>query len=287
MSDSQWIIEVDAPSFATAVVERSKTVPVVLDFWATWCGPCQSLGPALEKLAREENGRFVLGKVDIDTNQELAQAFRIESVPTVIAIVDGRPVDGFMGDLPETELRAFLDRIAPGGGGSELLVMEAKALAEAGETEQAARLLRDYLRENEEDGDARITLAGLLVDLGKKEEAKLVLAKLSEEQAQSAEAKAIRTRIDFLESAGDLEELERAVNERPEDASAHLELGEGLCAAQKYESGLDHLLSSIRLDADFAEGAAKRKMLEVFELLGLEDPVANEYRFKLSLELFS
>lgn len=286
MAKSSWIIDVDAPSFATAVVERSKSLPVVLDFWATWCGPCQTLGPALEKLANEENGRFLLAKVDIDQNPEIAQAFRIQSVPTVIAIVDGRPVDAFQGALPEPELRAFLDRIAPAGGMGANPEAEARQLAEAGDVEGAVKLLRDHLRTSD-DGETRILLAGYLVDLRRHEEAKLVLAKLSEEDAQTSAARAVQTRIAFAESAGDLDELRRGVEDNPQDAGAHLDLGQALVAAEDYESGLEHLLEAIRLDPTYADGAAKQKMLEVFDLLGLEDPVANDYRFKLSLELFA
>ena len=286
MSESPWILDVDATSFASDVVERSQSVPVVLDFWATWCEPCRTLGPALEELARRHEGRFVLAKVDIDHNRELAQAFRIESVPTVIAIVEGRPVDGFMGVLPPAELEAFLDRIAPGGGTASGPVDEAQALAAAGDVDGAVVLLRTHL-EQSEDVEARITLAHLLLEADRGSEAQAELDRLDEAQAEHPEVKALRTRLAFLENAGDLEERRAAVAERPEDPAAHLELGTALCATEAYAEALEHLLTSVRLAPEHEEGAAKSKMLEIFDLLGLEDPVANDYRFKLSLELFS
>jgi len=261
-------------------------LPVVLDFWATWCEPCRTLGPMLEALAEEGNGRFLLAKVDIDRNPEISQAFHIESVPTVIAIVDGRPVDGFQGALPEPELRDFLDRIAPVTGGAGAAA-EARSLAEAGDTEGAVTVLREHLRGKNDDADARVQLAGYLVALGRLGEAKMVLAKLSETEAETPPARAVRTRLAFAESAGDVDELRRGVEENPGDAGARLELGKALVASEKWADALEHLLESVRLDPSLGDGAAKREMLEVFELLGLEDPVANEYRFKLSLELFA
>lgn len=288
MPKSPWIIDVDALSFASAVVERSKSVPVVLDFHAAWCGPCQTLGPALEALAVEGDGRFLLAKVDVDQNPEISQAFRIQSVPTVIAVVDGRPVDGFQGALPDAELRAFLDGVAPAGPApaSDVLA-RADELEQAGRPERAIELLREHLAGAPDDAAARLRLAALLLDGGDPDDAEMVLGELSDEQAGGAEARALRTRIAFVKSAGDVQTLRRAVAEDPRNAGARLDLGTALLASQEWAAGLEELLEALRLDPEGVGKTAKLKMVEVFDLLGLEDPVANEYRFKLSLELFA
>ena len=287
MPETRWIVDVDAAAFATAVVERSRSVPVVLDFWATWCGPCKTLGPLLEKLANEEPGRFVLAKVDIDRSPELAQAFRITSVPTVLAVVNGRPLDGFQGALPEAELRRFLDGVAPSKAALQDLMAQARELEEAGDVDGAIGLLQEELAHDAPHPEARTQLARLFLERGELDAAKRLLDELSDEESRGAAARALRSRLAFLEGAGDLDELRRAVERAPESAAARLELGKGLVALESYAEGLEQLLESIRRDPGLEGGAARKKMLEVFELLGLDDPVANEYRFKLSLELFA
>jgi putative thioredoxin len=288
MPETRWIVDVDAAAFATAVVERSRSVPVVLDFWATWCGPCKTLGPLLEKLANEEPGRFVLAKVDIDKSPELAQAFRITSVPTVLAVVNGRPLDGFQGALPEADLRRFLEGVAPSRTAQQTdLQAQARELEEAGDLDGAIGLLQEELLHDAPDPGARTQLARLFVERGELDAAKSLLDGLPDEESRSAAARALRSRIAFLEGAGDLDELRRAVERAPESAAARLELGKGLVAVESWASGLEQLLESLRRDPGLEGGAARKKMLEVFELLGLDDPVANEYRFKLSLELFA
>ena len=282
-----WVVDVDARTFETEVIERSKTAPVLIDFWADWCGPCKELTPRLEKRAREGAGRFRLAKIDVDANPELAQAFRVQGIPSVLAVVDGRLADGFQGALPDAELDRFLDRIAPGGPSKEARVLElARARIAAGERDEAIAGLRDHLRQRPDDDPARTLLVDVLLDEDRLREAKLVFEKLSDEARETPEGKAVAARIAFAENATDVGPLEAAVAAAPDDAAARLELGRAYVAAKEYEKGLEALLAAVRLDPE-GGAEAKKSMIEVFELLGLEDPLANDYRFKLSLELFT
>ncbi len=289
MSDpNAWVVDVDARTFEQAVIERSRSVPVLVDFWAGWCGPCKTLSPLLERKARAGAGRFLLAKVDVEESPELAQAFRVQNIPSVLAVVDGRLADGFQGALPEAELDRFLDRIAPGGPAqAEDVVERARRLDEEEKRDEAIALLRDHLRRESDHAPARTLLADLLVDAGKLREAKLVFEKLSAEAKDSPAGKGLRARIDFAESATELGPLEHAVEEAPEDAGARLELGRAYAAAKEHEKGLAELLQAVQLDPAGRAAEAKAAMLEIFDILGLEDPLANEYRFKLSLELFA
>lgn len=286
-SPDDWVVDVDARTFEQEVIERSRTVPVLIDFWAGWCGPCKELTPRLEKRAREGGGRFRLAKIDVDANPELAQAFRVQGIPSVLAVVEGRLADGFQGVLPDAELDRFLDRVAPGGPSKQDRILEqAREHVAAGRPSEAIALLRDHLRRSPDDAPARTLLVDVLLDEDKLREAKLVFEKLSEEARATPEGKAAAGRIAFAENATDLGPLEAAVAAAPDDAAARLELGRALVAAKEYEKGLETLLAAVRLDPEHAE-EAKKSMIEVFELLGLEDPLANDYRFKLSLELFT
>lgn len=284
-----WIVSVDAKDFEKDVIERSKSIPVLVDFWAEWCGPCKELGPLLEKKAREDAGRFVLAKVDVDRNQELTQIFRIQGIPAVLALVDGKLADGFQGALPEPELDAFLERIAPRQApATESAILDrARSLAAEGQAEEAIAQLRNHLREKPDHAPGRLLLAELLVDADRAPEAEKVFAKLSDEAQGSAAGRALKARLDFAGDAGDLEELAGAVAAAPDDAEARIALGKARLAAQQYEEGLEELLEAVRLDPHGSGTEAKEAMLEVFDVLGLEDPVANDYRFKLSLELFA
>ena len=288
--EASWIIEVDSRNFEREVIERSRSVPVVVDFWATWCGPCKTLGPELEQRAREGRGRFVLAKVDIDRNPELAQAFRIQAVPTVLALAQGRLVDGFQGSLPGPELDQFLERVAPGDSArtkTDKEVERARTLAGEKKCEQAIGMLRECLRAAPEHLEARLALAEILIDAGKAREAKLVLDKVPADSPQPEKLKALRSRLEFAEAAGDLGELEERVRATPEDHAARIALGKALVAARDYPRALENLLEVVRADGGEPGKEAKKTMLEVFEILGLEDPIANEYRFKLSLVLFN
>jgi putative thioredoxin len=283
MSDSPWIVDVGVENFQQAVVDRSHEVPVVIDFWAPWCGPCKTLGPLLERFASEKAGAFVLAKVDTDKNPELAQAFQIQGIPTVVAISKGRPVDGFTGALPPGELKAFLDKLAPGGGPSAL--EHARALEEGGDRSEAIEVLRAHLRESTDDQEARIELARMLLDDDKPVDARKLFDRVPEEARGTDAARAVQARLDLLEGAGDLAALEAAVAADPDDLAAKIGLGRALCAASRHEEGLEHLLDVVKRDRTIDDDAARKAMLEVFEALGPEDPITDEFRQRLQMVL--
>ena len=282
---SSWIVDVNTQNFRAEIIERSLKTPVVVDFWAEWCGPCKQLGPALEAAARDGNGRFILAKVDVDRAPELAQAFQVQGIPTVLAIFDGRVVDGFSGALPPAELRRFLDKVAPPLGPTP--VEEARLLAADGRLDEAIGVLREHLAQRGEDDEARLELANLLVDAGKLEDAKAEHALVGEAARKSDAGKALETKLRYADGAGDLAPLEAAVKAKPDDPAARIALGKGLAAVQRYADGLEQLLAAVELDPDYEKGAARKAMLEIFDILGPEDPVANDFRFRLSLLLFS
>ncbi len=293
VQDSPWIIDADVRNFETDVIQRSLEVPVLVDFWADWCGPCKTLTPALEKRARDGNGRFVLAKVDLDRNPELAQAFRVQTVPTVLALLGGKLVDGFQGALGDVELDAFLDKIVPPGDTPEpSAVAQAEELAEAGDVDAAVALLQTHLGEQPEDNAARMCLAEQLINAGNAAEARAAFDELPDAEKGTERARTLAARLSFAETSGDVQELLGQVEKNPEDGAARTALGRAYVGQQDYEQGLENLLEAVRIgnrnhEMETARDEARGVMLEVFEILGLEDPVANDYRFKLSLEIFA
>lgn len=277
------VVDVTVESFQKEVVDRSRQLPVLVDFWATWCGPCKTLGPILEKLARELAGKFVLAKVDVDQNPEIAELFQIQSVPTVMLLKGARPVDGFMGAQPEAAVRKFLEHhIGPSG---PTPLEQAAKLEGEGKRGEAIALLRKLLAQNPGDSAARLVLARLLVADAQLAEAQQVFAQLAGEVLESDEAKAIAAQLAAASKVGELAALEAAVARAPQDIAARLALGRGLIAASKYERGLEELLSAAKLDLTFDGGAPRKAMIEVFNLLGQSDPLVLEYQRRLMMLL--
>jgi putative thioredoxin len=283
MSTAPSVVDVTPESFQREVVERSRTTPVLIDFWATWCGPCKTLSPVLEKLAREMSGKFVLAKIDIDANPELADAFRIQSVPSVILLKEGRIVDGFLGALPEAQLRKFLEQHL--GAAALDALSQAQKLEHEGKRAEAIETLRTHLARASGDGKARVMLARLLVAEGTLEEARKVFAKVSGADLESDEAKAIASRLEGAAKAGDVSKLEAAVAAEPKSPAARLALGQALVALNRYDEGLEQLLEAAKLDVRFEDGAPRKALIEVFNVLGQADPRTLEYQRRLSMLL--
>jgi putative thioredoxin len=260
------VVEVTDATFEQMVIEESKTRPVVVDLWAEWCGPCKSLGPILEKVAGERGGQFLLAKLDVDTNPSTAQAFGVQSIPTVVAFKDGQPVNGFVGAYPEQAVNEFVDSVLPSD--AEVEVEEAKAEELAGDVEGAEQAYRDALAEDADNRDARVGLARILVQRGLVDEARELIAPVLPDPAAELVASAIRVRT----WADD-----PAINEGADDLAE----AKRLASAEQWEAALVKMLSLVRERPD-----AREAMIDVFNVLSDDDPLVLEYRRKLASALF-
>jgi putative thioredoxin len=278
------ILDVTAANFQTEVIERSRTTPVLLDFWATWCGPCKTLSPTLEKIARESEDTLILAKVDIDKSPELADAFQIQSVPTVMLLSNGRVVDGFVGAKPETAIRAMIQKNA---GPPVDALEEALTYERENDPQGALAVLRQLVVEDPKRNDARAHLARMLLQSGMIDEGRKVFEALPPDVLESDAARAAKAILDLQKNKVDLAPLRKAVERNPKDVSALLSLGRAQLAEQQYEEGLDTLLSAAKQDVKFQNGEPRKALLEAFAALGDTNPLVTRFRRDLSLLLCS
>ena len=281
MAGSQFIIDVTRDNYAQ-VMEASFKVPVLLDFWAGWCQPCQVLMPVLAKLAEEYQGKFLLGKLNTEEEQEIAAQFGIRSIPTVKLFRDGQPVDEFMGALPEQAVRQFLDRHV--ARESDTQVVAAQEQLAAGNAAGAIVLL-DEAREADPD-NPRITLllAQAQATMGDAEAAEATLDSLPPEERDKPDVAALRSHLFFRSQVADappLQELEAQLTADPDDLQARLQLALCKVVEQDYEDAMDMLLELMKKDRSFGDDAARRSLLKVFELLG-DDPLVAQYRRRMA-----
>jgi putative thioredoxin len=277
------VLETTAATFEQDVLETSKVVPVVVDFWAPWCGPCRTLGPVLEKLAAEYAGRFRLAKVNTEENPELAQAFNVRSIPDVRVVRDGRQVDQFMGALPESQLRAFIEKVVPSP--AELEWLRAAELRAAGDPAGATDALRKALELDPGLHPARIGLAATLVAAARHEEAATELDRVPDDPDWDAQLAALRQAVAFARGGGSESDLSARVAANPADLEARLALAGALAARRAWRDALEHLLEIVRRDKSWRDGEARKQMIAIFNLAGDEDLVG-EYRRKLASVLF-
>ena len=288
----------DTANFAADVIQASQETPVIVDFWAPWCGPCKQLGPALEKAVKEQKGKVRLVKIDIDKNQALAGQLRVQSIPAVFAFAAGRPVDGFVGAQPESQLRQFVERLAaaaPGGAQQddpviEQMLAEAKATLEQGDAGTAAGL---YSRILELDGACAAALVGLAraaIALGQPDQARQMLDQLPEEMAKDSDVVAARAAlalIDDLGETGDPEALRAKVDADSGDLQTRYDLACALYARGQAEEAIQALIESIRRDREWEDGKARKLLLKIFDALGPAHPLTQRGRRGLSSVLFS
>ena len=285
--------DVTSANFMAEVVDGSFDTPVIEDYWAPWCGPCKQLGPILEKTVRASNGAVRMVKVNIDENPQIAQQMRIQSIPAVYAFKDGRPVDGFVGAQPESQVRQFVQRLGGGKGASpveEALAM-AKEAAQGGDHATAMALYSQILQRDPGNIEATAGLARATIARGDLAKAKQLLDRVPKESAGHAEITAARTALELAQqgqkamaSAG---KLRRRLEQNPDDQDARFELATALFGSGDREAAIDELLTLFKRDREWNEQAARKQLLKFFEVMGPADPMTLSGRRRLSSILFS
>ncbi|WER45080.1 thioredoxin [Cupriavidus sp. WKF15] len=278
--------DVTLQNFESEVIEASRQAPVLVDFWAPWCGPCRTLGPMLEKLEAEADGQWKLVKVNVDENQELAGHFGVRSIPHVVAIADGQAVDQFIGVLPESGLRDFLSRLTPNP--AQLALDDAQSLAAAGDRQAAGDAFRSALALDPGSDAARFAYISFLLDGNAVAEAEAEFGNLSAQAAQDDAYAALRTRVEAMKGVADLPDeqtLASRVAADPQDLPARLDLARLLIARQQYEHALEQLLAIVRTDRGFEDDIGRKTMISVFDMLADQPEVVSRWRRQLSTSL--
>lgn len=280
-------------TFMQDVIEASREVPVIVDFWATWCGPCRTLGPALEAAVKAAKGKVRMVKVDVDKNQMIAAQLRIQSIPTVYAFWQGQPVDGFQGAIPASEIKAFIDKLTAltgeDGGLAEALEAAEQMLAE-GAVADAAETFAAILGEEPENADAYAGLIRCHLALDQLDQAEAMLAAAPPALAKAKEIEAARAQLELARqaaNAGPEQDLRAAVQADPQDRQARFDLALALHAAGKVDEAVDVLLDLFKLDREWNDGAARTQLMTIFEALKPTDPIALKGRRRLSSMIFA
>jgi len=287
-------IDVDMNNFMAEVVEGSSQIPVIVQFWAPWCGPCKQLGPVLEKAVAAAHGKVKMVRVNIDDNQQIAQQLRVQSVPTVYAFVDGQPVDGFSGAQPESALTQFVEKLSSMGGAGADIAGMLEAANTAVETQDFAGAMQIYQQVMEADPESADALAGLvrcLTGMRDHQAAREIIDQLNDEFREKPSMQAAIAALELAEraaeSAGDLDLAQAAVAANPEDLQARQDLAMALFATGDNAAAMAQLLESIRVDRSWNDEAARLQLLEFFKTFGAANPDVMAARRQLSTLLFS
>ena len=274
--------DISDAEFDAAVIGRSHSVPVVVDFWAEWCGPCRVLGPVLERLAAESDGAWELVKINIDHNPRVATEYRVQSIPAVKGFRDGKMVAEFLGAVPETQVRTFLTRLLPSE--ADRLAREGAEMEASGYAATAEDRYRDALAQDSNRAKAIVGLARVLAGRDAIDEAMSLLGR----RPADPEVQKLRAEIALRQAGGanDLAELRSRVQSNPKDAAGQYDLGRALAAAGDYEPALEHLLETVKLDRSLDDDGARKAMLDIFALLGDDDARTQQYRRLLGAVLF-
>jgi putative thioredoxin len=284
-------------NFAKDVIEESRNQPVLVDFWAPWCGPCKQLTPVLEKVVNEGRGKVKLVKMNIDDHPSIAGQLGIQSIPAVIAFVNGRPADGFMGAVPESQVRQFIDRLGGAGGGADDeaaqiagILEEAATLLAEGDINGAAELFGAVLQADPENAKALAGMAECMIAAGQNDRARQALSELPETLSKDAGIQGVLKKLDQIDEArklGDPTALEHELARNPDDHEARMKLAKILNVQGKHDEAAEHLLTIMRRDRTFDDDGARRQLLQFFEVWGPKDPATIAARRRLSSILFS
>ena len=285
----------DTASFAQDVIEASREVPIIVDFWAPWCGPCKTLGPTIEKVVKSAGGLVKLVKINVDENQQLAAQLRVQSIPAVFAFKNGQPVDGFVGNQPESQITAFIQRLTGDAGPSpiEKAVEQGEEALSAGDFSTASEIFGQILRADPENGRVIGGLCQCLIKGGDLAEARAMLDGLEGKVATDPAVQSARANLELAEQsesagdAGEMMEFEERIAVDGNDHEARIELSKALLAAGRREDAVEQLLESIRRNHHWNEDAARKQLLTLFEAFGHADELTISARKQLSTILFS
>ncbi|MBU2606721.1 MAG: thioredoxin [Alphaproteobacteria bacterium] len=279
--------------FMADVVEASNTQPVIVDFWAPWCGPCKQLGPVIERVVDSKKGAVKLVKINIDENPAYAGQLGVRSIPAVFAFDKGRPVDAFQGALPEGQVKGFIDKLLSGTDSAQVIaeaLVQAETASQSGDLGTAAQIYASVIQEDPENVTAIAGLARCYLANGDKERARATLDMVPESGKHDTAVKGVRTAIELMaddDAPGEFDELLSAVTAAPDDHAKRFELAEKYIGAQRYRDAIDHLLIILGAKLDWEGGKAKEKLLQVFEAAGPTDPATVEGRRRLGSLMFA
>ncbi|MDF3350187.1 thioredoxin [Sulfitobacter sp. KE34] len=295
-ADADLIKDTTEATFMADVVDASQTVPVIVDFWAPWCGPCKTLGPMLEDAVRAAKGAVKMVKVNVDQAQNIAGQLQIQSIPTVYAFYKGQPVDGFQGALPQSEIKAFVDRVVKAGGGeapgdtlADAVAAAEEMLAEGAATD-AEQTFAAILEEDPMNAPAYGGMVRSHIAMGALDQAEALLNGAPIEISKAPELEAAHAQLQLAHQAADagpVAELTEKVEANPDDHQARFDLAQALYAHDNAEAAVEHLLELFRRDREWNEGAAKTQLFTIFEALKPNDPVVLNGRRKLSSMIFA